>query len=344
MPKWDPCPHADSLPASALSCRGRCAKCSKLAVSRGGERASKKAKRVAGAWGGRWSGAIRRWNAAKEGSPRDLAHIDLTYGKFVYELNQMDLRKKRGESELTTNVILAFAYFERSDRRRDAVHRELRVALRMVRCSNQSCVRLLMVGVVVGLRFTQSGKGAAKRMGRAAATGGFEGLVSVIRHIKCGIRTYRGVISRDQLADGALLDISKFILRSTSQIRSMSSLQTLAGSIIKRVALWTGGRQCEFHSTQVTYDLVCFSSLGIAGMLQDRHTVTPLKGSRMGLQILQAQLGQKSMSTIADAARIAGISQMRAQTTLGAYQKYARWWQTGIGRWYLELPACMCKR
>ena len=136
------CPNGNHASMQAdsnlLIDRGKCAKCAKKAMSTGGCKASKEAKRLAGRKGGKWSGMMRRsvQKLSKDGvsiltrtghtSRQKLYSSDITFGEFVTESKLMDQRKA---VVLTQNLILQYAYIERIDKTRDFVFRETRTAL-----------------------------------------------------------------------------------------------------------------------------------------------------------------------------------------------------------------------
>ena len=341
MPKWKPCIHAGRFKRSDLSDRGKCAKCAKKAMSTGGCKASKEAKRLAGRKGGKWSGMMRRSvrKLSKDGvsiltrtghtSRQKLYSSDITFGEFVTESNLMDQRKKTQAVVLTQNVILQYAYIERIDKTRDFVFRETRIALLATMRHRRRGWRKACVRIVIAVVFLGAPRGAAPACKSLAYSADL--MSDWIETAACGLNTFRMVLSR------------KLLAKSVLEAMAISAVKKLANedvfelaNRIAQAAYDKHHRRPQFHAVEVAWWLSLIPCLGFSFQ---SDAVPTRVGSLKGLSIVRAQSGNPNLDedTLAEQT---GLSRKHTHTALCAYSKYVKWYHSNITRWYLDQPKC----
>ena len=356
MVKWDPC----GCKRPGLSTRGRCAECRDLrqrhGSSLGGKNGSLRVKRDAGRLGGAWAAFVRRTNrkvvgdkyVTASGQPARFASgrivykwsCDLTFTQLVAEMDRMDERKKAGATRLTSNLILEYAFFERTVRVKDAVFKELHACVRVLCRGDREAGLLPSFRLIAAVVFTQARRGTARQL--LSVVRDQHALEGQIGTVKCGCSTFHGVVTREHLQEGAMEAVARYMYRVLSRKRRLANMAAVVDGICEVLWPWVS-RNATFHA----WEMCLHSShlrLGFRQALVDGgYQVCERTGSRVGATLVQKQEGRSSRPSVEDLAAELGWLPDKVQTSLCVYGKYHRWYHQGIGRWYKEMPACMMR-
>ena len=252
------------------------------------------------------------------------------------EMNRMDAKRAAGcDPPWTCNAILHYAFMERPTRKRDATCARLLATTKKIRRLAQlrkvDWIRPLL-RVVFGVCFTQARRDAALKLEPHCWS------ASACRHalqtIKCGHHTFHAVISRSALAH-CLERLIQPLARALER-RTMFADQEDAATQIARRVYQACGRRAYFHAWEVVLHLMILP-VRFKSLLKDGGKTASLRvGSAAGLRILQRQRHLKSPPSLADISREHQMAVNDAQTCLCLYNKYVRWYHSGITKWYRQ--------
>ena len=138
-----------------------------------------------------------------------------------------------------------------------------------------------------------------------------------------GGNTYTTVLSKDNIAKALQDNVPQKIMNQ----HSFPSLQHLMHYISRQTnesVPQSLRRNLEFHSLQISFDLVALNLVHIDDGCTSCPVVGGTKGSAGGLQHVRRMTGDKSIG-LEDAARMAELTCIMTQTALCEYDKYIRW-------------------
>ena len=310
-------------------------------MAKGGRSGSWKQKGRAGRVGGKWSGAKRRSSrrTAEDGvslltsggrrSRTSVYTCDLSFGQFVRKMHQMDKRKQAGYADLTDNVILAHAHFERIDKTRDAVFQETVTAVRSLMRDQRPGWRKACLRVIAAVVCTGGPRGGAQTY--AAIAHSLPEMARYLPTAACANKTFRCILSRQTLAHGALESMVVSALGKHHYADVVELAERMAES-----AYAIEPRRPHFHTVEIVWWL---SLMPFLGFTFSSHAVPRRLGMQRGLSIVRRQRNEQSVDEASLAAET-HLSLKEVHTGLCAYHKYVRYYHRGIGRWYLEPPRC----
>ena len=202
-------------------------------------------KKDAGRLGGSWASCVRRKNrkvvgdnyVTASGTPARFASgrmvyiwsCDLTLPELMSEIDRMDERKKAGAKQLTSNLILEYAFFERTVRVKDAVFQELNACVRVLCRGDRESGLLPSFRLIAAMVFTQARRGTARQL--LSVVHDQHALEGDIGTMKCGCSTFHGVVSRGQLQQGALEAVARYMCRVLSRKRRLANMAAVVDGI-----------------------------------------------------------------------------------------------------------------
>lgn len=267
----------------------------------------------------------------------DLRPPDLTFQAFVTEQNAIDQRRAAGRAPpWTEHPLLEHGFFERCDRMKDAVSKQLIHAVAGLRRRFQpDQARAAAIRVCAGLRLTQSARGTAYTLAGVAHSPKLFRLE--LQQTKCGNGVYRGVVRRvDQPP------LIEALVRKFMGIQTFDDVFDAAARVSQTLKLPPSGKSATertsvFHAAQIAFDLID-PRLALGFRVLKKDDCPLLIGSRRGLNFIRQFTGDSSI-TLATLAAECNMDPVCAQTSLCAYGKYVLSWNLGLTRWYKPLRA-----